>query len=254
MSDVKQFWEGRAGDPSLDASQVTHPDIWQQWLEIETIKTLVSPRDRVIDIGCGAGYTTKQIAPLVAEILGLDYSAGMIKRAQTDQQGVPPNTRFEVADVLSLSSDQFGVFDIALTVRCLINLPDWATQQYALRNIARLVRPGGLYIFIEGRRDGRAALNRAREALGLEKMPTVWYNLDFDREETLGFLDEFYRLEREIGFGTYDAIARVVHPLLVAPNAPEYMAKINEIAARLALHRPNDLENSRVAVFCLRRR
>jgi SAM-dependent methyltransferase len=254
VSEVKQFWDGRAADPALDASQVTHPDIWQRWLEIETIKTLVSPRDRVIDIGCGAGYATKQIAPVVAEILGTDYSAGMIKRALTDEAGVPPNARFEVADVLQLSPDQFGVFDVALTVRCLINLADWPTQQLALRNIARVVKPGGLYIFIEGRRDGRAALNRLREAMGLERMPTVWHNLDFDRTETLEFLDEYFHLEREIGFGTYDLIARAIHPLVVAPNEPEYAAKINELAARVALHRPNDLENSRVAVFCLRRR
>jgi SAM-dependent methyltransferase len=254
VSDVKQFWDGRAADPALDASQVTHPDIWQRWLEIETIKTLVSSRDRVIDVGCGAGYATKQIAPFVSEILGTDFSAGMIKRALSDEADVPPNARFEVADVLNLSADQFGMFDVALTTRCLINLPDWPAQQRALRNIARVVKPGGLYIFVEGRSDGRAALNRLRQAMGLEPMPTVWHNLDFDRAGTLGFLDEYFRLEREIGFGTYDLIARVVHPLLVAPNPPEYAAKINEIAARAALHRPNDLENSRVALFCLRRR
>jgi SAM-dependent methyltransferase len=252
VSDVKQFWDARAADPALDASQVTHPDVWQRWLEIETIKTLVSPRDRVIDIGCGAGYATKQIAPAVAEILGVDYSAGMIARATAD--GVPPNARFEVGDVLNLSPAKLGVFDVAVTVRCLINLPDWATQQSALRNIAGVVKPGGRYIFVEGLRDGRAALNRLREAVGLETMPTVWHNLDFDRAETLGFLDEYFHLEREIGFGTYDAIARVVHPLLVAPNPPVYTAKINEIAARIALHRPDDLENSRAVVFCLRRR
>jgi hypothetical protein len=85
-------------------------------------------------------------------------------------------------------------------------------------------------------------------------MPTVWHNLDFDRAETLSFLDEYFDLEREFGFGTYDTIARVAHPLLVAPESPTYTAKINEIAARIALHRPDDLENSRVAGYCLRRR
>jgi SAM-dependent methyltransferase len=208
----------------------------------------------VIDIGCGAGYTTKQIAPMVSEILGTDYSAGMIHRARNDETGVPPNARFEIADVLQLSPDQFGVFDVAFTVRCLINITDWSLQQRALRNIARVVRPGGRYIFIEGCSDGRAALNDLREAMGIKRMPTVWHNLDFDRTQTLDFLEEHFVLENEIGFGTYDLIARVVHPLLVAPDPPNYAAKINELAARLALHRPNDLKNSRVAVFCLRRR
>jgi SAM-dependent methyltransferase len=252
VSDVKQFWDDRAADPALDASQVTHPDVWQRWLEIETIKTLVSPRDRVIDIGCGAGYATKQIAPRVTDILGVDYSAGMIARATAED--VPANARFAVGDVLNLSPANFGVFDVAVTIRCLINITDWPTQQAALRNIAEVVRPGGRYIFVEGLRDGRDALNKLREAVGLERMPTVWHNLDFDRAETLGFLDEYFHLEREIGFGSYDTIARVVHPLLVAPDPPTYTAKINEIAARIALQRPDDLTNSRAVVFCLRRR
>ena len=40
----------------------------------------------------------------------------------------------------------------------------------------------------------------------------------------------------------------------MAPNAPTYTAKINEIAARIALERPNDLDISRVSVLSLRRR
>jgi hypothetical protein len=41
MSEVKAFWDQRAADPSCDPAQVTHPDIWQRWLEIETIKRLL---------------------------------------------------------------------------------------------------------------------------------------------------------------------------------------------------------------------
>jgi hypothetical protein len=33
----------------------------------------------------------------------------------------------------------------------------------------------------------------------------------------------------------YDFIARIVHPLAVAPADPQYDARLNEIAAKLAL-------------------
>ena len=36
---VKAFWDGRAQDPSNNDSEVTHRDIWQRWLEIETLKS-----------------------------------------------------------------------------------------------------------------------------------------------------------------------------------------------------------------------
>jgi SAM-dependent methyltransferase len=254
MSSIKTFWDQRAADPALDAAQVTHPDIWQRWLEIETIKRVLPKGGRAIDIGCGAGFATKQIAPLVDEIIGIDFSEGMIERALADRATLPSNASFHKADVLKLSPDYFGTFDGALSIRCLINLPDWATQQRALENIASLVRPGGTFVLIEGLDEGRASLNQLRQAVALEPMPVVWHNTDFQRERTLDFLDGYFRLEREIGFGTYDLVARVVHPLLVAPNPPKYDAFINEIAARLALERPSDLSNSRVAFFCLRRK
>jgi SAM-dependent methyltransferase len=253
IQDIRSFWDARAVDPALDPKQVTHPDIWQRWLEIETVKRLISKRDRVIDIGCGAGYASSQIAPHVAELLGVDYSAKMIERARIDNAPLPKNLNFDVVDVLELRPDRYDVFDVALTIRCLINLPTWEMQKIALRNIASVVKPGGLYIFLEGLRDGRDGLNRLRQSVGLSAMPTVWHNRDFERAATLEFLSSFFSLEHEIGFGTYDLIARVVHPLMVAPEEPTYDARINEIAAQLALQRPKDLENSRTAIFSLRR-
>jgi SAM-dependent methyltransferase len=251
--DVKSFWESRAADPSLDEIQVTHPDTWQRWLEIATIKRLLWREAIVIDVGCGNGFSTKQLAPLVKSIVGIDQSEGMIRRAR-EEGALPSNASFLVADVLNLSSAQFGTFDVALTIRCLINLPDWEMQQRALASVAGILKPGGLYIFVEGLREGRASLNRLRKSVGLSEMPVVWHNLDFEGERTLRFLHRWFTLEREIGFGTYDLVARVVHPLLVAPEDPKYSAVINEIAARVALERPEDTLNSRVAVYCLRRR
>lgn len=251
-TDVKSFWESRAADPSLDAAQVTHPDVWQRWLEIETVKMLLPRGARAIDIGCGAGFATKHLAPLVKEIVGVDFSEGMIGRARTEGEPVPANATFAIANVLDLGPD-LGMFDVALTIRCLINLPDWESQKRALSNIASVVKTGGLYLFVEGLVDGRAALNRLRQAVGLSAMPNVWHNCDFERERTLEFLGRYFVLEREIGFGSYDLVARVVHPLLVAPEAPRYNAKINEVAARVALARPSDIENSRVAFYSLRR-
>ncbi len=181
--DVKSFWESRAADPSLDATQVTHPDVWQRWLEIETIKRLLWRQAVVIDVGCGNGFATKQLAPLVKSIVGVDQSEGMIRRAK-EEGALPSNATFEVADVLDLSPAQVGTFDVALTIRCLINLPDWQMQQRALANIAGILKPGGLYIFVEGLREGRATLNSLRKSVGLAEMPVVWHNLDFEGERT----------------------------------------------------------------------
>jgi SAM-dependent methyltransferase len=112
-------------------------------------------------VGCGNGFATKQLAPLVKSIVGVDQSDGMIRRAK-EEGALPSNATFAVADVLDLSPARVGTFDVALTIRCLINLPDWQMQQGALANIAGILKPGGLYIFVEGLREGRASQRSSR--------------------------------------------------------------------------------------------
>lgn len=251
MSSVKSFWDGRAGDPSLDQAQVTHPDVWQRWLEIEKVKPLLRSGERVIDIGCGSGYATKAFAPLVASIQGVDFSEGMIERARSGE--VPANARFDVGNVLELNSGSFGLFDTAISLRCLINLPDWETQKTALANIASVIRPGGRYIFVEGYKDGRDRLNGVRTGMGLAEMPPVWHNIDFEEGQTIEFLERYFTVTRQDGFGIYDILSRVVHPAMVAPDMPRYEAKINEVAAQLATLVPACSDLSRVLFLVLER-
>src|SRR5579871_2514737 len=85
---IKEFWNERASMDVVE-DKVTHPDVWQRWLEVRTIKKFLKPTDRVIDIGCGNGFTTWQLAPLVKEIVGVDYSKVMLQRAAKSKLNVP---------------------------------------------------------------------------------------------------------------------------------------------------------------------
>jgi SAM-dependent methyltransferase len=253
--DVKSFWDRRATDPSLDDAQVTHPDVWQRWLEIELTRRWLRLEDRVLDIGCGAGYATRQFAPLVREIIGIDASVGMIERAREVSAERPQaNLSFRQCDVLAADPATLGLFDVVLSMRCLINLPDWDSQKLALARIAGLLRPGGRFVFVEGSSEGRGALNALRQSVGLPAMPPVWHNRDFEERSLLDELvREFVVLEHR-PLGVYDLVARVVHPLLVAPAPPRYEAPINEIAAKLALALPGLPEIGRVLFLALERR
>jgi len=253
MDTVKEFWDRRAQDPSRNDSEVTHRDIWQRWLEIETLKRYLRPSDRLLDVGCGAGYTTRLIAPLVREAVGVDYSASMIDRARAAADGMP-SLRFEVADVMTLGEEPLGTFDVAVSSRCLINLADWMQQQRAIENIARRLKPGGRFLFLEGLEDGRNRLNELRQQSGLEPMPRVWHNVDFVEDRLLAFLEPLFAVADRRHFGVYDFVARIVHPLTVAPAEPQYEARINEVGARLALDQQAFGDISRVIFLVLERR
>lgn len=253
MSDVKSFWDKRAGDASLNDNEVTHRDIWQRWLEIDTIVSYLKKTDALVDIGCGAGYATRIYAEHVASAVGLDFSSEMIQRANARPAESKP-IAFHEHDILGDVGNWRQAFDVALTVRCLINILDADKQRRAIDNIAQMLKPGGRFIFVEGSHEGRQGLDALRASLGLPVMPTVWHNLDFKIDETLAYLDRDFRLLEHKNFGTYDLIARVTHPLLVWPEDPKYDAKINEVGARMARVLDGDKSLSRVAFLVLERR
>jgi SAM-dependent methyltransferase len=252
-SPVKKFWETRAQDASLTDAETTHSDVWQRWLEIETIKPFLQPTDRMVDVGCGSGYATRILAPLVRETLGVDFSESMIGRARAAAAGAA-GLRFEVANALDLDPAAFGTFEVALSIRCLINLESWELQQRAIENIARVLTPGARLILVEGLADGRRALNAMRMRMGLSEMPTVWHNVDFEESTLMPFLDRGFTLEARRHFGVYDFVSRVVHPMAVAPESPVYDSAINRTAAQLAVHLQDFGRVSRVVFLVLRRR
>src|SRR5215204_5749471 len=214
-SQVKKFWETRAQDQSLTDAEATHSDVWQRWLEIETIKPFLRAIDSLVDVGCGSGYATR---------------------------------------LLALDSQALGTFDVALSVRCLINLESWDRQQRAIQNIARLLKPGGRFIFVEGLADGRRNLNAMRTQMGLSEMPAVWHNVDFEESQLMPYLDRFFTLDARRHFGTYDFVSRIVHPMAVAPGQPVYDSPINRTAAQLAVHLQEFAALSRVLFLALTRR
>ncbi len=254
---VRGFWDSRAAESDAPSVAVTHRDVWQRWLEIEMVKRFLREDQRVLDVGCGNGYATRRVAPYVRQITGIDYSAAMIARAETETAADADlgdhrlKTSFAVMDVLELAPASVGKFDVAVSMRCLINLASWSEQQRAIERIASILSRGGQFIFVEGCHDGRNELDRVRQTLGLEPMPTVWHNIDFRKTATLEFLQRFFTVREELHFGVYDFVSRLLHPLFIAPDEPAYQSKLNEIAARLSLEFQQFGDLSRVLFLVL---
>ena len=107
----------------------------------------IRPRDRVLDIGCGAGQTTRDAARLAVagSVLGVDVSAPMIERARrlTEAAGLP-NVTFEQADA---ESHPFTAerFDVAISRFGTMFFTDPVA---GFTNIARAMRPDGRLVMM----------------------------------------------------------------------------------------------------------
>ncbi|HVE66989.1 MAG TPA: class I SAM-dependent methyltransferase [Solirubrobacteraceae bacterium] len=120
---------------------------------------------RVLDVGCGFGDTTQQIAALVGpegEAVGIDAAPRFIEtaEAETAQAGVP-NARFLVADVETSSLAEHGPFDMAFS---RMGTMFFANPVWALRNVREALRPGAtLAMVVWRRREDNQWLYRAQQ-------------------------------------------------------------------------------------------
>lgn len=205
--------------------------------------------DVVLDAGCGPGVALRTYASQrQVEGHGIDYSENMVAFAKRRTKEVAPGLSldFRVASVTDLPYAG-GTFDVVTTHRCLMALLDWERQKEALLEIHRVLKPGGVYVMMEGTIDGLERLNFYRRKFNLPEIdPSGTDRLltrKFHEQELLAFCEPHYELMRTQRFGMYYFLTRIVQPLLVAPDAPRYDHPLNEVAKVIAKVIP-DLEGA----------
>ena len=106
------------------------------------LERFVTAGDRVLDVGCGPGRFTLELARLGAQIVAVDISPGQLElhRSYTTQLGSTVEDRV-VADVLSLPF-QDDAFDVTVCYGGAISyVLDRAPE--AVAELSRVTRPGG---------------------------------------------------------------------------------------------------------------
>jgi len=101
----------------------------------------LAPGQDLLDVGCGPGTITCDLAELVApgRVVGIDAAAEVLPRAAPGTPGTPGNVSFEVGDVYALAFDD-GSFDVVHAHQVLQHLSDPVA---ALVEMGRVLRPGG---------------------------------------------------------------------------------------------------------------
>ncbi len=106
----------------------------------------VGPGQSFVDLACGAGGPGMWVARETgAAVIGIDLSAVAIRQAvaRAEAFGVAGRVQFRVGDVVATGLPAHGQ-DGAMSIDALWVVPDKGT---ALREVARLLRPGARFIF-----------------------------------------------------------------------------------------------------------
>jgi SAM-dependent methyltransferase len=101
---------------------------------------------RVLEIGCGAGRVTRALAELFGEVHAVDVSGEMIERARQSLTG------FENVHLYRNNGMDLGVlpdlpFDFAFSTIVFQHIANLEIIESYIREVYRLLRPGGLFKF-----------------------------------------------------------------------------------------------------------
>jgi trans-aconitate 2-methyltransferase len=121
----------------------------------------------VLDVGCGDGKVTAEIARRVPEgrVVGVDWSEDMIELARRLIQD--PNIAFRVMDAQAL--DFHSEFDAVFSNSAL----HWVADHEAVaRGIAKSLKPGGRIVLSMGGRGTAAAVFKALEVMKVASIPS----------------------------------------------------------------------------------
>jgi len=127
--------------------------VQQRWARELLAKLDLQGNERLLDLGCGDGKVTAEIAPLLPDgvVMGVDNSAEMIELAQSRFTSEYPNLNFQVADALNLNFNE--EFDVVFSNAVLHWVADHAS---VLRGVSDSLKPGGRILLQMGGR-GNAA-------------------------------------------------------------------------------------------------
>jgi len=129
------------------------PAIFAQWSPMLLDAVGAEPGQRVLDVACGTGVLARTAADRVGptgKVVGVDLSEGMLSVARR----LRPDIAWQRGDATDLPLADAD-FDVTVCQSALMFMPD-ATA--ALREMARVTRPGGRLVVCEFSRPVNGAL------------------------------------------------------------------------------------------------
>jgi 2-polyprenyl-3-methyl-5-hydroxy-6-metoxy-1,4-benzoquinol methylase len=133
------FWDERMGEGNDFVETLL-------WPAVERLLAL-RPGERVLDIACGNGLTSRRLAAQGAQVIAFDFAEAMIAHARERTTTDAERIRYLVLDATdeaALLGLGEGQFDAALSNMALF---DMAEIEPLFRALPRLLRPGGRFVF-----------------------------------------------------------------------------------------------------------
>jgi SAM-dependent methyltransferase len=151
--EMRSFWNERAREDAfyfVDTRQSYRASDPERFWDAEALVDYVlgglgvelTPDGVVLEIGCGLGRITRVLAARSREVLGVDVSDEMLARARQHNSHLT-NVRWILGDGVSLAGIPAASVDCCVSVVVLQHIPDPEVTLGYVREVGRVLRPGG---------------------------------------------------------------------------------------------------------------
>jgi SAM-dependent methyltransferase len=156
--DMQRFWDERAKEDAYyfvdNRLDYGAPDVERFWhggeealgLLLELAGASIESHHTVLDIGCGLGRLTRAAASRAERVLALDVSEEMLSQAR-ELNAQLPNVEWMHGDGHTLEPIPDGTVDCCISLVVFQHIPDSAITLGYMREIGRVLRPGGFAAF-----------------------------------------------------------------------------------------------------------
>lgn len=131
------------------------------------------PEARVLDLGCGAGHVSFQVAEVAREVVAYDLSAEMlgVVAATAKERGLDHIvTERGAAEHLPFADASFDA------VFSRYSAHHWSDLAVALREVRRVLKPGGVAAFVDVASPGRPLLDTHLQTVEVLRDPSHVHN------------------------------------------------------------------------------
>jgi ubiquinone/menaquinone biosynthesis C-methylase UbiE len=157
---VAAHWDRRAAHFDEDfGHSIGSPAERAAWNRILALVIPAGGPLDALDVGCGTGFLTLELAARGHRATGIDFAPAMIARAREKAAAQGLGARFDGGDAERLSYPD-GSFDLVISRHVLWTLPH---PEAALDEWLRVLRPGGRLAIIDGAQYNDATVPPQRE-------------------------------------------------------------------------------------------